>query len=114
MRVAAEREDATEKSAITPGPLAPARELLGEMLLASGEPVPALAAFEATLQHEPNRFRAIAGAAQAASAAGDRSTARKYYAALLELGAQADRPGRPALVQAASAMDRLPAPPGKR
>jgi hypothetical protein len=106
MRVAAEREDATEKNAITPGPLVPARELLGEMLLAAGEPAPALAAFEATLQHEPNRFRAIAGAGRAASAAGDRGMARKYYAALLKLGAQADRPGRSALVEAASVIDR--------
>ncbi|MBI3401172.1 MAG: hypothetical protein HY048_07100 [Acidobacteria bacterium] len=38
MRVAAEREDATEKNAVTPGPLAPARELLGEMLLEVKEP----------------------------------------------------------------------------
>ena len=33
MRAAAAHEDATEKSAMTPGPLAPARELVGEMLL---------------------------------------------------------------------------------
>jgi len=31
MKSAAELEDGTEKSAVTPGPLAPARELLGEM-----------------------------------------------------------------------------------
>jgi hypothetical protein len=33
MKSAAKLEDATEKSAVMPGPLAPARELLGEMLL---------------------------------------------------------------------------------
>jgi hypothetical protein len=33
MELAANMEDATEKSAVTPGPLSPARELLGEMLL---------------------------------------------------------------------------------
>ena len=33
MREAADREDRTEKAAVTPGPIAPARELLGEMLL---------------------------------------------------------------------------------
>ena len=33
MESAAELEDGTEKSAVTPGPLSPARELLGEMLL---------------------------------------------------------------------------------
>ena len=100
-RSAADREDATEKNAITPGPLAPARELLGEMLLAARQPGPALAAFEATLRHEPQRFRAVAGAARAASAAGDRATASKYYGELLLLGAHADRPGRPELVEAA-------------
>ncbi len=85
MRTAANREDATEKNAITPGPLAPARELLGEMLMEVNQPVPALAAFEATLQHEPNRSRALAGAAQAASAAGDRAAAARYQAQLREL-----------------------------
>jgi peptidoglycan/xylan/chitin deacetylase (PgdA/CDA1 family) len=101
LRAAAEREAATEKNAITPGPLAPARELLGEMLLMAGRPVEALAAFEATLLKEPNRFRAVAGAARAAAAAGDQANARKYYAALLELGEAADRPGRPEQVEAA-------------
>jgi hypothetical protein len=59
------REDATEKAAVTPGPIAPARELLGEMLLALGQPVPALREFEATLVREPSRFRAVFGAAEA-------------------------------------------------
>jgi tetratricopeptide (TPR) repeat protein len=90
MREAAEREDATEKDAITPGPLAPARELLGEMLLAAGSPAAALAAFEETLRHEPNRWRALAGAAAAASAAGDHAAARKYRASLRQLA-----PGSP-------------------
>lgn len=106
MRSAADREDATEKNAITPGPLAPARELLGEMLLVVDEPAQALAAFEATLRHEPNRFRALAGAARAASAAGNHALARKYAAELLRLAAHADRPGRPELVDAARAMRR--------
>jgi hypothetical protein len=104
MRAAADREDATEKNAITPGPLAPARELLGDMLLAAREPAQALAAFEATLRHEPNRFRTIAQAARAATAAGNRTAARAHYAALLELGAHADRPLRPELAEAARAV----------
>jgi len=85
MREAADREAATEKNAITPGPLAPARELLGELLLAAGRPAAALAAFEQTLQHEPNRFRALAGAASAAAAAGDSARAGKYRAELRRL-----------------------------
>jgi tetratricopeptide (TPR) repeat protein len=100
MRAAALREDATEKNATTPGPLAPARELLGEMLLEARDPAAALREFEATLKKEPNRFRAIAGAAKAASTAGDRATARKYYQMLLKVCARADRPGRAELVEA--------------
>jgi Tfp pilus assembly protein PilF len=106
MRAAADREDATEKNAITPGPLAPARELLGEMLLTARRPAEALAAFEATLRHEPNRFRALAGAARAAREAGNRAAARKYFTALLTLGARADRPGRPELLEAAKEVNR--------
>jgi tetratricopeptide (TPR) repeat protein len=69
MREAAAREDATEKSAVTPGPLAPARELLGEMLLHLNRPAEALAEFQQALLHEPNRSRTLAGAARARSAA---------------------------------------------
>ena len=100
MRAAAEREDATEKSAVTPGPLAPARELLGYMLIENSQPALAMKEFEATLQKEPNRFRALAGAARASLAAGDRAKARTYYAQLLKVCARADAGARPALVEA--------------
>ena len=50
MRAAAALEDGTEKSAVTPGPLAPARELVGEMLLQMNQPAEALKEFEATLE----------------------------------------------------------------
>jgi hypothetical protein len=100
MRTAAEREDATEKSAVTPGPLAPARELLGEMLLASNRPAEALTEFEATLSKEPNRFRALAGAAKAAAAAGNGAAARRYSEQLVKICARADKPGRPELQEA--------------
>jgi hypothetical protein len=58
MRDAARREDATEKSAVTPGPLAPARELLGDMLVALGRPAEARAEYRATLTREPGRRHA--------------------------------------------------------
>ena len=57
MREAATREDATEKAAVTPGPLAPARELLGDMLMELKRPAEANAEYRATLQKEPNRRR---------------------------------------------------------
>ncbi|HMA02453.1 MAG: hypothetical protein ACM34L_14665 [Gemmatimonas sp.] len=58
MREAAAREDATEKSAVTPGPLAPSRELLGDMLLELGRPREARAEYRETLRKEPNRRHA--------------------------------------------------------
>jgi hypothetical protein len=61
MREAATREDATEKSAVTPGPLAPARELLGDMLMALHRPAEARAEYRATLMKEPNRRHALRG-----------------------------------------------------
>jgi hypothetical protein len=55
MREAAAREDATEKSAVTPGPLAPAHELLGDMLVELDRPDAARTEYQTTLQKEPNR-----------------------------------------------------------
>jgi tetratricopeptide (TPR) repeat protein len=104
MRQAADREDRTEKSAVTPGPLAPAREQLGEMLLAVKQPALALAAFETTLKKEPNRYRALAGAADAARQTGDNAAMRKYYQALLTVAAKAEAPRRPELVAAREAL----------
>jgi tetratricopeptide (TPR) repeat protein len=78
MTEAANREDATEKSAVTPGPLAPARELLGDMLMQLHRPKEALAAYRATLTKEPNRYRALDGARRAAAAASDTRAASEY------------------------------------
>ena len=100
LRTAADAEDRTEKAAVTPGPLAPAREQLGEMLLEFGDNRGALAAFETTLTREPNRFRATYGAARAAARAGDSAAARKHFAELIRICARADEPGRAALQEA--------------
>lgn len=94
MKSAAEMEDRTEKLAITPGPLAPARELVGEMLLEMNEPGQALEQFEATLKKEPNRFRALYGAAHAAQLSGNSEASHKYFAELLKACEHADKPGR--------------------
>ena len=94
MRAAAQREDATEKNAVTPGPLAPARELLGDMLMELQRPGEALAAYRGTLQREPNRFRAMYGAMRAAMASGDRRAVARYKSSLRTLCAKADVPGR--------------------
>jgi Tfp pilus assembly protein PilF len=90
MSAAADAEDKTEKHAVTPGPLAPARELYGVMLLERGNSKDALIAFEATKAKEPNRFHGYAGAAQAAEKLGDRGKAKENYQRLIALTADAD------------------------
>ncbi|HLF10542.1 MAG TPA: hypothetical protein VJA26_04955 [Gammaproteobacteria bacterium] len=107
MRVAADIEDATDKAAVTPGPLAPARELLGEMLLEAGQAEDALRAFEATVAKEPERFRGAFGAARAAEAAGDAAGARHYYQKMLEIARDADSP-RPEIQRARAYLGASP------
>ena len=59
MREAVTREDATEKSPVTPGPLAPMRELLGDMLVELGRRDEAVAEYRTALRQEPGRRHAI-------------------------------------------------------
>jgi len=90
MGAAAEAEDKTDKATVTPGPLSPARELYGFMLLERGMAKEALAAFEATKAKEPNRYHGFAGAAQAAEKLGDNSKAKENYQKLIALAATSD------------------------
>jgi tetratricopeptide (TPR) repeat protein len=99
MAAAAAAEDKTEKAPVTPGPIVPARELYGAMLLGRGQPKDALAAFEATLKKEPHRLGATLGAAKAAEQLGDAAKAREYYAAAVALGETAE-PVRPEIAAA--------------
>jgi tetratricopeptide (TPR) repeat protein len=99
MQEAAALEDATEKHPVTPGPIFPARELLGELLLELQQPVPALQEFEAAIPREPNRFNGLYGAARAAELAGEVEKARTYYGQLVALSQGSDT-DRPALQQA--------------
>jgi len=92
MRATADLEATTEKNAITPGPLIPARELLGEMLLATSDAAAATREFEATLLTEPRRYRAVAGAMRSAKAAGNSPAADRYAAQLAQLTEHGDRP----------------------
>jgi tetratricopeptide (TPR) repeat protein len=99
MSAAVEAEDNTEKAPVTPGPLAPARELYGFMLLERGMAKEALAAFEATMAKEPNRFNGYVGAAKAAQALGDTAKAKAMYEKLVALAAGSDSE-RPTLAAA--------------
>jgi tetratricopeptide (TPR) repeat protein len=99
LSAAADAEDMTEKSPVTPGVPTPARELYGAMLLDRGIAKEALAAFEATLRKEPHRLGATLGAARAAEKAGDTAKARQYYVTAVALSENAD-PVRPEVAQA--------------
>jgi tetratricopeptide (TPR) repeat protein len=90
MRAAADLEGSTEKHPVTPGTIAPARELLGEMLVEMNQPEQALKEFEASQRVDPNRFRTLYGAGRSAELAGDLKMARTYYTKLVSLCQHAD------------------------
>jgi tetratricopeptide (TPR) repeat protein len=103
MRAAADLEDSTEKHPVTPGPVVPARELLGEMLLELNQPTQALVAFEASAAREPNRFNGLFGQARAAELSGNTAKAKTLYARLVALSDRADG-DRPELRHAKAAL----------
>jgi hypothetical protein len=90
VKAAAAREDATEKHAVTPGPLVPAREVYAELLLEAKKGSDALREYEAVLGKEPNRYRAVHGAGKAARMTGDAQKVQAYAAQLKEQAKEAD------------------------
>jgi len=92
MNEAANMEDATEKHPVTPGEVIPARELLGDMYLETGEPLKALEAYQADLKRHPNRFNGLFGAGLAAEKSGDIKEATLYYNQLLSIAPNSNRP----------------------
>jgi tetratricopeptide (TPR) repeat protein len=72
MRASADEEDAIEKLPVTPGPIVPAREQLGDLLLEQNHPGPALKEFETALANAPGRRGAVLGAAHAAELSGQK------------------------------------------
>jgi tetratricopeptide (TPR) repeat protein len=64
LRGAADDKDGIEKLPVTPGPIVPAREQLGELLLQQGNLAAAAQAFETALFNAPARRGAMLGAAQ--------------------------------------------------
>jgi tetratricopeptide (TPR) repeat protein len=90
MRQAADMEDRSEKNIVTPGRLLPARELLADMLLELKRPAEALREYEASQQREPNRYRGLYGAGQAAEQSGNRDKARQYFSKVIELAGSGD------------------------
>ena len=78
MQLAAQLEDSTEKSPVTPGEVLPAQELLGDLHLAQGRPQAALQAYRKSLDRSPRRLNSVLGAIEAAEAAGMREEAERY------------------------------------
>jgi len=71
----------------------PAREMLADMLSELKRPADALAEYKTVLKNSPNRFDALFGAAHAAQASGDSTSAQGFYAKLAEMCVPgADRP----------------------
>lgn len=83
MTEAADMEDATAKHPVTPGEIIPARELLADMYLETGDFTNAINAYEADLNRHPNRFNGLYGAGLAQERAGNIKKAKKYYEQLL-------------------------------
>jgi hypothetical protein len=94
MTEAADMEDATAKHPVTPGEIIPARELLGDMYLETGDFANALKAYEADLSRHPNRFNGLYGAGLAAEKSRDTKKANDFYQQLLVItnSTASDRP----------------------
>lgn len=72
MREVADDEDRIEKLPVTPGPILPAREQLGYLLLQQNHPALASKEFATALRNAPGRRGALQGAARAAELASPR------------------------------------------
>jgi tetratricopeptide (TPR) repeat protein len=90
MHQAADTEDKSEKNIVTPGRLLPARELLGDMLMDLKRPTEALKEYETSQQREPNRYRGLYGAGEAAAQSGNSEKARQYFSKLIEMAGSGD------------------------
>ena len=90
LKSVADKQDAIGKGEVE----LPAREMLADMLLQLDKPEDALAQYEKSMKIDPNRFNALAGAAQAATLSHEPEKAATYYAALLKNcdGVSSDRP----------------------
>jgi tetratricopeptide (TPR) repeat protein len=98
MTEAADIEDKTEKHPVTPGELVPARELLGDMYIETGQYDKALDAYKESLVRHANRFNSLYGAANAAEKLKQKEQAKEYYSQLLAVAAPTS--SRPELAKA--------------
>ena len=102
-KAAADVEDVTAKHPVTPGPVLPARELYGDLLIAAGRYTEAANAYAMSLQNAPRRARSLFGLARAAELSGDLTLAQDRYRDYLKLMEHADG-DRPELALARRAL----------
>jgi hypothetical protein len=103
MRRAAESEQASVKDVAMENRLYPMHELLGDLLLGTGDPQAAFREYVSALGDTPNRFRGLYGAALAAQASREPKKAAEYFAKLVALGQHADAK-RPELERARASL----------
>lgn len=103
MKQATTLEEAMSPPSGPPGLIKPSHELFGEILLRADKPREAAEQFKIALQRQPNRARALLGAARAAAMTGNQSGALTAYTSLLDQWKQAD----PNLVELREARDFL-------
>lgn len=106
MREAADMEDSTTKHPVTPCEVLPARELLGDLLLASNKPAEALIAYEKDLADHPQRFNGLYGAALAAQKLGKSAQAKLYFEKLIKIAEPAGHK-RPEIAVAKEALSGI-------
>jgi hypothetical protein len=96
MRAAADLQDKVGQAEVD----IPAREMLADMLLESGDAKAALAEYQISLKLSPNRLNGLYNAGRAAEAVGDRPRAEMYYAELLKSTNNGEDSTRPELAYA--------------
>ena len=106
MRKAADADEKTGGE----GVLAPAAESYADLLLASGKAADALSEYQYSMKLAPNRFNSLYGAAVAAEKAGQADVAQKYYAQLVQMAGESQRPE---VAQAKSALTKNAAGGGR-
>ncbi|MGB8012927.1 MAG: hypothetical protein WCF68_15040 [Terriglobales bacterium] len=102
MRTAADLQDKVGQGEVD----IPAREMFADMLQEFGQPQRALAEYEVALKLSPNRLNGLYNAGRAAEAAGEKSKAEFYYAALLRSTSNGENSARPELAHARSFVSR--------
>jgi tetratricopeptide (TPR) repeat protein len=94
LREAAALEGSIEKHPVSPGALLPPFEALGNVLFELERFDEALEAYRASDTRWPERFNTLLGAARAADALGDATTAQQFAQRLLDVAGASPRPSR--------------------